>query len=42
MLALILSPNLLSEKRVIIVVLAPLVGGVFVRDPYDDGDEHPL
>jgi hypothetical protein len=31
-----------SEKKVIVVVLAPLVGGVPVRDPDDDGGEHPL
>jgi hypothetical protein len=33
-----------SEKKVIVVVLTPLVGGVPVHDPDDDcdGDEHPL
>jgi hypothetical protein len=32
----------MPEKKVIVIVLAPLMGGVPVCDPNDDGGEHPL
>jgi hypothetical protein len=31
-----------SEKKVIVVVLTPLISDVPIHDPDDNGDEHPL